>query len=37
MDLRIAAIAREYGAIILTRNLTDFRKVPGVQSENWLD
>jgi tRNA(fMet)-specific endonuclease VapC len=37
MDLRIACIALEYGATVLTRNLVDFEKVPGLQVENWLD
>ncbi|MGV3660196.1 MAG: type II toxin-antitoxin system VapC family toxin [Prosthecobacter sp.] len=37
MDLRIASIALEYGATVLTRNLVDFTKVPGLQVENWLD
>lgn len=37
MDLRIACIALEYDATILTRNFTDFAKIPGVRLENWLD
>ena len=36
-DLCIASIALEYDATVLTRNLRDFRKVPGLKSENWLD
>lgn len=37
MDLRIASIALEYGATVLTRNLMDFMRVPGLRVENWLD
>lgn len=37
MDLRIASIALEYNATILTRNLQDFKRVPGLRVENWLD
>jgi len=37
MDLRIASIALEYGATLLTRNLVDFQKVPDLKVENWLD
>jgi tRNA(fMet)-specific endonuclease VapC len=37
LDLRIACIALEYEATVLTRNLADFRHVPGLKVENWLD
>ena len=37
MDLKIAAIARSHASLLLTRNLVDFSKVPGLQVENWLD
>jgi tRNA(fMet)-specific endonuclease VapC len=37
MDLRIACIALEYNATVLTRNFADFKKVPGLKVENWLD
>lgn len=36
-DLCIASIALEYDATLLTRNLVDFTKVPGLRVENWLD
>lgn len=37
LDMRIASIALEYGATLLTRNLVDFVKIPGLRVENWLD
>lgn len=37
LDLRIASIALNYDALLLTRNLVDFERVPGLQVENWLD
>ena len=37
MDLKIAAIVLAHDATLLSRNLKDFRKVPGLNVENWLD
>ena len=37
MDLKIACIAMEHDAVLLTRNRTDFEKVPGLLFENRLD
>ena len=36
-DLKIAAVCIAHDATVLTRNLVDFQKVPGLQFENWLD
>ena len=35
MDLQIAATALQYGGTLVTRNLRDFRAVPGLTCENW--
>lgn len=37
MDLKIAAIALANNARLLSANLRDFRHVPGLRIENWLD
>jgi len=36
-DLKIACVALEHDAVVLTRNTRDFVKVPGLKFENWLD
>jgi tRNA(fMet)-specific endonuclease VapC len=36
-DLKIAATALVNDALLLSANLTDFQRVPGLRVENWLD
>lgn len=35
MDLRIAAVVLAFGGKLLSANLSDFRKVPGLDVEDW--
>jgi tRNA(fMet)-specific endonuclease VapC len=35
MDLKIAAITLNHNATLLTKNLRDFNKVPGLNIEDW--
>lgn len=35
MDLKIASIVISRDATLLSRNLGDFRKVPGIKVEDW--
>ena len=35
MDLKIAAIALTHKATVLTKNLKDFSRVPGLKIEDW--
>jgi tRNA(fMet)-specific endonuclease VapC len=37
MDLKIAATALIQNALLLSANLRDFERVPGLRVENWLD
>ena len=34
-DLRIAAIALEHAGTLVTRNVRDFQRIPGLAVENW--
>lgn len=36
-DLHIAAHARSLGLVIVTNNLREFDRIPGVSVENWVD
>jgi len=36
-DLKIAAIALAHRGLLLSANLRDFRRVPGLTVENWLE
>ena len=36
MDLKIASIVLVHDATLLSRNLRDFRQVPGLRVEDWL-
>jgi tRNA(fMet)-specific endonuclease VapC len=36
-DIRIGAIALEHGATVVTRNVRDFSRIPGLTVENWCD
>jgi tRNA(fMet)-specific endonuclease VapC len=35
MDLKIAAIAFSQDALLLSSNLKDFRRIPGLKVEDW--
>jgi tRNA(fMet)-specific endonuclease VapC len=37
MDLKIAATTLVNQALLLSANLSDFKQVPGLRVENWLD
>lgn len=37
VDLKIACITLEHDSTLLTRNVADFARVPGLRFENWLD
>lgn len=37
MDLKIAAIGLAQEAVLLSRNLADFRRVPGLRVEDWAE
>ena len=36
MDLKIASIALAHGCPVLTGNLQDFQRIPGLEVEDWL-
>ena len=35
-DLKIAAIAKSHNALLLSNNLKDFKRVPGLRVESWI-
>lgn len=35
MDLRLAAVALENGLTVVTRNIRDFGRIPGLPTEDW--
>ena len=35
MDMRIGAIALTYDALLISRNLRDFRRIPNLRVEDW--
>lgn len=37
MDLKLAAVCLAHDAMLLTRNVADFDRIPGLRLENWLD
>jgi tRNA(fMet)-specific endonuclease VapC len=36
MDIKIASIALAQNSILLSRNVSDFQKVPGLRVEDWI-
>ena len=35
MDMRIGAIALTYDALLISRNLRDFKRIPNLRVEDW--